>query len=327
MPMATVDTEVIENAVQLACRAPSLHNSQPWRWQYRQGRLHLFLDAGRVMNSDQSARQALISCGALLDHFRVAITAAGWQATINRFPATENPNLLASLSFTRTDHVSDVARRRADAILLRRTDRLPLMAPTDWELLAPALHRAVEGGDVRLEAMPDTLHQQLVDASELANSLRLTNTAYFSELSWWTAPFEASEGIPYPALVSTTEAQRTGIGRQFPAIGHDERRREVPQDHAKVLVLCTPHYGPADALSSGEALSQILLECTMLGLATCPVTHLTELAAGRELIQALLTRDAMPQALVRVGVAPALDAPPPPTPRRPLGEVLEVCST
>ena len=29
---APVDAEIIRVAVQLACRAPSLHNSQPWRW-------------------------------------------------------------------------------------------------------------------------------------------------------------------------------------------------------------------------------------------------------------------------------------------------------
>lgn len=325
MPMAMVETEVINQAVRLACRAPSLHNSQPWRWQYRQGRLQLFLDAGRVMNSDQSGRQALISCGALLDHFQVAIAAAGWQTTINRFPTTQNPNHLASIDFTRTDQVSDVQRRRADAILLRRTDRLPFLAPTDWESFEPALRSVVEGHITSLEVMPDTLHQQLVDASQLTNSLRLTNTAYYAELAWWTGPFEVSEGIPYPALVTPTEAHRTGIGRQFPAIHHDERRREVPEDHAKVLVLCTANNHRADALASGEALSQTLLECTMAGLATCPVTHLTELAASRALIQALLDRDAMPQILIRVGVAPALDAPPPPTPRRPLSDVLDVC--
>ena len=32
MTRPTVDTEVITKAILLACRAPSLHNSQPWRW-------------------------------------------------------------------------------------------------------------------------------------------------------------------------------------------------------------------------------------------------------------------------------------------------------
>jgi hypothetical protein len=32
MPDTLVDTDTLRAAVQLACRAPSLHNSQPWQW-------------------------------------------------------------------------------------------------------------------------------------------------------------------------------------------------------------------------------------------------------------------------------------------------------
>src|SRR5208283_6015163 len=32
MPVKAPDSEVIRDAVMLASRAPSLHNSQPWRW-------------------------------------------------------------------------------------------------------------------------------------------------------------------------------------------------------------------------------------------------------------------------------------------------------
>jgi hypothetical protein len=32
MPDTLVDIDILRNAVQLACRAPSLHNSQPWQW-------------------------------------------------------------------------------------------------------------------------------------------------------------------------------------------------------------------------------------------------------------------------------------------------------
>ena len=45
MPATVVDTEVIRNAVRLACRAPSLHNSQPWRWVLEGEALQLFADA------------------------------------------------------------------------------------------------------------------------------------------------------------------------------------------------------------------------------------------------------------------------------------------
>ena len=74
-----VGAEVVKDAVRSACRAPSLHNSQPWQWVFDGGQLRLFLDPSRVMDTDQSAREALIGCGAALDHLRVAIAAAGWR--------------------------------------------------------------------------------------------------------------------------------------------------------------------------------------------------------------------------------------------------------
>ena len=38
------DSKVIRDAVKLACRAPSLHNSQPWRWVADGVDTHLFAD-------------------------------------------------------------------------------------------------------------------------------------------------------------------------------------------------------------------------------------------------------------------------------------------
>jgi hypothetical protein len=108
----------------------------------------------------------------------------------------------------------------------------------------------------------------------------------------------------------------------FPVTRHGERRTDVPEDHSTILVLCTDRDDRADALACGEALSATLLECTMAGLATCPVTHLTEVRVTREIVASLIDSDSVPQVLVRVGVAPAMEDVPPPTPRRPLDDVL-----
>jgi hypothetical protein len=100
-----------------------------------------------------------------------------------------------------------------------------------------------------------------------------------------------------------------------------ERRIEIRDDHAKIVVLSSDTYSRADALASGEALSAVLLECTMAGLATCTLTHVTEVSATREFVGALIGNDSQPQVLIRVGMAPAVEASPPVTPRRPLADV------
>jgi hypothetical protein len=321
MPATTVETEVIKDAVRLACRAPSLHNSQPWQWVADHGTVQLFLNPTRVLDYDQSHREALIGCGAALDHFRVAMAAGGWQTHVDRFPNPDAPNHLASITFAPMDQVTDDHRRRANAITLRHSDRLPFSGPTDWESFEPALCNVVDTDAVRLDVLPDDLRPQLAEASQIATSLRLYDSAFHTEIGSWTGQFRASDGIPYSSLVSAAEGDRVDVGRHFPATHGGERRIEVPEDHAKIVLLSTDTDGHADALVSGEALSAALLECTMAGLATCTLTHITEVRTTRELIAALMGYDSHPQVLIRVGVAPAMENVPPVTPRRPLDDV------
>jgi nitroreductase len=182
----------------------------------------------------------------------------------------------------------------------------------------------VDGSAVQVHTIPEDLRPRLVEAGQMAESLRLYDSAYHDELHWWTAPFEEEEGIPYSALVSETESDRVGVGRAFPVVHRPERRTEISKDDSMILMLSTDHNDRADALASGEALSAILLECTMAGFATCPVTHLTELEDTRDLLRSLMDHDAVPQILVRVGVVPITEKAPRPTPRRPLSEVLRL---
>jgi nitroreductase len=324
MPTTTVETDVIKDAVQIACRAPSLHNSQPWQWVFSHGQLRLFLDPSRVMDTDHSARQALISCGAALDHLRIAMAAAGWDSHIDRFPEPGNANHLASIDFTPKDFVTERDRRLADAVEVRRTDRLPFSAVTEWQSVEAVVASSANRQTVHLQVIADEMHPSLEEAAKIAESLRMYDTPYHNELHWWTAPFEPSEGIPYSSLVSAAESDRVGVGRPFPAPRRPERRSEIPEDHAKVLLLSTDEDTRADALAAGEALSATLLDCTMAGLATCPVTQLTELSVTRELIRKLMDRGGMPQVLIRVGVIPAAEKVPPATPRRPLSAVLRL---
>jgi hypothetical protein len=325
MPNTMVDTEVIKDAVILACRAPSLHNSQPWRWVADGNSLQLFADPDRVVRrTDRSGREALLSCGVVLDHLRVAMAAAGWTANVERFPNPNNLRHLASIAFSPMAFVTDGHRRRANAILARRTDRLPFAAPPDWESFEPMLRRMVDADAVRLDVVADELRPQLAQASQLTEALRLYDSSYHAELQWWTAAFEVTDGIPHSSLVSAAESDRVDVGRTFPVTHHPERRAEVDEDHSKILVLSTYDDTHDSVFRCGEMLSAVLLDATMAGLATCTLTHITEVPASRGIVAALITQETIPQVLIRVGLAPAIDDVPPPTPRRPLSDVLEV---
>lgn len=321
----TPDTEVLRRAVGLACRAPSVHNSQPWRWVVGDGVAHLYLDRRRMVpGTDRSGRQALVSCGAVLDHFRVAMLAAGWRSLVERFPSPGEPDRLASIEFHRVDHITRAQRDQAQAILQRRTDRLPLGQPTYWNFFEPTLHALVAEHPVRLDVLSDDVRPLLAKASHLSGLLRRDDTSYLAELDWWTSPFALTEGVPPSALASETEHRRVDVGREFPARGHGNRRPEVSADWSKILVVSSQQDTREGALRCGEALSTVLLECTVAFLATCTLTHLIELDESRELVRSLLGEQSHPQLLIRAGIAPRMETLPAPTPRRPLDDVLEV---
>lgn len=324
MTTTRADIATITDAVELACRAPSVHNSQPWHWVADRSGLQLFLDPDRLVATDRSGREALLSCGAALDHLRVAMAAAGWAAHVDRFPNPSDPNHLAAIDFSPIPYVTDGHRARAAAIRRRRTDRLPFGPPPNWDSVEVLLRNAVDESVAILDVVGDAARPRLAEASQLTESLRMYDSDYHAELAWWTSWLAVSDGIPHSSLVSAAEGDRVDIGRNFP-VTHDraERRMSVPEDRSKVLVLSAHDDTRKDTLGCGEALSQVLLEATLAGLATCTLTHLTELRASRDIISALVDRD-LPQLLIRVGTAPSIDDAPPPTPRRRLDDVFEM---
>lgn len=318
------DIETIDAAVELACRAPSVHNSQPWRWVADSSGLHLHLDQDRRVATDRSGREALLSCGAVLDHLRVAMAADGWIAHVDRYPNPNDHLHLATVDFSPMSFVTDGHRARAEAIRRRRTDRLPFGAPPDWPALEMLLRSAIDESVAMLDVIDDADRPRLAEASQLTESLRLYDSDYHAELAWWTGWLAVSDGIPQASLVSAAESDRVGIGRNFPIThGAAERRLSVPEDQSTVVVISAHDDTRRDVLGCGEVLSQLLLEATLAGMSTCTLTHLTELRASRDIISGLVRRD-LPQLLIRIGTAPALDGVPPPTPRRRLSDVLEV---
>ena len=315
----------MREAVTLACHAPSLHNSQPWQWVAQGGTLQLWADPYRVVYAtDHAGRELTLSCGAVLDHLRVAMAAAGWDSATERFPDPTQPNHLATLQFRPMAAVSEAHQGRARAILRRRTDRLPFSAPNGWPALESELRRAVGSHDVILHVVADDARPLLAEASRITETIRRSDVYYQDELRWWTSPFASDTRLPANELVSSSEAARVDIARAFPPAGGGGRHATVDHDQSKILVLST-HRDDArlDVLRCGEALSAVLLECTMAGMATCTLTHMTELEPSRDIVRQVAGNVGQAQLLIRVGRSPAMSPRVGGASRRPLTEVLQ----
>ncbi|MEJ6536140.1 MAG: hypothetical protein QNL98_02670 [Mycobacterium sp.] len=57
MTISMIDPRMLASAVESACRAPSVHNSQPWHWIVEGGELRLFFAPSRVPHiTDRTGR-------------------------------------------------------------------------------------------------------------------------------------------------------------------------------------------------------------------------------------------------------------------------------
>lgn len=315
------DHRTIHTALSLAIRAPSIHNSQPWRWRVGDESVHLDVDFDRRLpNTDPDSRDLLLSCGATLHHAVVAFAALGWQAKVHRLPNPAQAEHLAAIELHRhTPTELDVML--AAAIPRRRTDRRlynwwPVPA-ADITLMGS---RAARAGVMlrRVEALPKL--QSIVAEAAWRHSV---DQDYLTELATWSGRYAAVSGVPARSIPPSDPLSPIP-GRMFagPALAQPEDV-DPTEDSAVVLALGTEDDTRLARLRAGEATSLVLLTATALGLASCPITEPLELPETREAVRTDVFGDSgYPQMLLRVGWAPVNADPLPATPRRPLSEVV-----
>jgi nitroreductase len=318
---ARLSRPVIERLVRAAAAAPSMHNTQPWRFRVTDaGRaIELRADPARQLRyGDPGGRAVHIACGAALFNLRLAAGVAGWQAVARLLPDPGAPLLLATVRFGGHYRAGDVEHDLHAAIGERRTNRQPFSnQPVPAGVLARMTEAArAEGAILHILDRSETVRVlQLVADAERA---QLADPAYHAELARWAGGQRERDGIPDTALGPRSP--------DFPApVRHfTPRSRPEPAGYARfekapqLAVLSVRSGGAAGWLRAGQALQRVLLTATAAGIATCPLSQPLETS------DAWLVRDSrsgieQPQMIVRIGYA----TPVPPTPRRPIGDILD----
>ena len=315
------DDKTIREVLTLAARAPSVHNSQPWRWHVGERSLDLHcVPTLHLRATDPDRRDLILSCGAALHHGVVALAAMGWRAEVHRFPNPVDANHVATIEVHRQG-CGDLDVKLAAAIPRRRTDRR-LYSP--WP---------VPDGDVALletRAAAAGVMVRRVDAlarlrAIVAKAVRqhATDHDYLTELTTWSGRHDSVAGVP---ARSTPSPDPTAMipGRLFagPELAQPPGATAA-EDHAVVLAFGTADDDQLERLRAGEATSLVLLTATALGLSSCPVTEPLQILETRDEVRATVFGDTgFPQMLLRVGWAPINADPLPSTPRRPLSEIV-----
>lgn len=310
-----IDRRTVRSAVELATRAPSVHNSQPWRWRLGDSSVHLYADLQRWLPvTDADGRDMLISLGAVLHHLRVALAASGLRAIVHRFPNPDEPNHVAALELRpRVPTEADLGL--AKAIVARRSDR---RCYSDWEvpsiLVTELVNQAAEQGATLRPMTAGGARARLEHAFVTAAAAHAARPAYQTETLLWTGRIASDDGVPAANLLRRVEGH--GMNRSFPAGTIEQRDTNVP-DGGFLAVLGTASDDRLSQLRAGEALSAVVLYATQAGLATCPLSEILEVEASRTAVRDdVLEGTLSPQLLLRVGWPPP--APLPPTPRLPV---------
>jgi nitroreductase len=320
----------LSRAIEDALRAPSVHNTQPWRWRIRPDAVELHADWTRhLVATDPDRRDLLLSCGAALHHLQVALAAQGIAVVIERLPDPEDLGHLATARVV--SHNPDATDASLyPGIAARCTERRRMShRPVPSEHVRLLAEHAARAGTLLLPMTDVAQRRRLLDTLAYAAQYQMQEPGYAMELRQWTHRYSASrDGVPDVNIarnpvgaVAQSPLRRFGEGRldQPPFLpGHGPA-----DDAAELLVIATEGDELLDRLRAGEATSAVLLAATRLGLATTPLSQAFEPEPSRHRMQIdVLHIPETPQLLVRVGW-PATDATGiPATPRRPLSSVL-----
>jgi nitroreductase len=315
------DAGTIRTVLALASRAPSVHNTQPWRWLVGAESVHLYSDGNRQLpNADPDGRDLILSCGAALNHCVVAFAAVGWQTKVTRLPNPADPSHLAAIEVSRSTPDSlNIAL--AAAIPRRRTDRRHYSSwPVPVDDIAWMAARAARSG-VTLCQVEDTDKLHKIVTQSVWDHM---THDYLVEVSAWSGRYASVAGVP--ARNTPKSNPRAKIPSRFfagPALAMPPDSSPA-EDNAVVLALGTRADDRLDQLRAGEATSVVLLTATSMGLASCPVTEPLEMAETREAVHSeIFGGSSYPQMLLRVGWAPINADPLPSTPRRELADFVE----
>ena len=315
--------QTLRRAAVRATLAPSIHNTQPWRFVLSADALEIHADRSRQLRVlDPRGRQMTISCGCALFNARASMGAAGYDPQVARLPDPMQPDLLAR-SLIGEPRRGWVPIGALDAEAERRhTNRRRFSdEPVPPEDIAALVEAAHAEGAVLFPIEREEHRQSTARLSQLADEIETADPAYRAELrAWTTDDGRRRDGVP-AAAVPHTDA---GSGDEIPIRDFDTRgmgwlpTKTQSSMRQCLLLLASAGDDRMAWLRSGEALERVLLELTRRGYVASPFTQVIEVARTNAMLRQELALTMHPHILLRVGRAPATT----PTRRRRLVDMI-----
>ncbi|MDD1715987.1 MAG: hypothetical protein LUQ01_03215 [Methanolinea sp.] len=330
-----------------ALLAPSPHNTQPWKVEFRgRNRILLFVDKARLLSHcDPTARQAIISHGAFLENLDLAAKAFGNRADIELFPdGWPGMNLPLASPVASVDLEPDLRVIRDplfDLISSRHTnrrifERRDVPIPLAGDLTASYDFSYVPlgyTGDPDLiasiaELVTSAMKCELADRGRLQETLtyfRFTDKEVRASRDGLGLA-QSGYGILFRFLIRTLILSRKRAEMQdspFPRMAVKSTGNQARSTGGFAWLSTKENYR-LDQIRAGRAFQRIHLRSTALGLSLQPMSQILEdcheiADLKRDLFECLgMPETHTVQMLFRVGYA----SPVPPCPKRNLRDIL-----
>lgn len=289
-----------ELVVDLALLAPSVHNTQPWRWTSSPAGWELHVDHTRSLTvADVSGRERTISCGAALHHAEVAAAGLGLPCRVERWPDGSVPDLLARIRWEAGVGVADPGL--VEAIHRRRTDRRRFTdEPVDGTTLADLCAATRPSGAYAVPVVGLVERLIVEQMVTLARVVQSHDPRAVLEHRRWTS--SAQDGIS-PDLVPPAGSLPLHRRPRFESGAlADGPQGLATAAYDSLLILATRDDAPPSWLAAGEALSAIWLRAVHHGVSLVPLSQVTEVHHTRNVLhRRILAGHLVPQLLLRLG--------------------------
>ncbi|MGD0064438.1 MAG: hypothetical protein ABSB76_13475 [Streptosporangiaceae bacterium] len=302
--------------IRVAARAPSVHNTQPWRFKVGEDAIELYADRCRQLRTDPVGREMLISCGAALYGLRLAVRSLDRRPLVELFPdpgPARSPlppaglRLLARVSLGSASSRTPAERKMLTAVPHRHTHRGPFEpVPLPAGLLATMQDDATAEGATL--AVVDLEQTQPMLVAILAAEIRgqELDPVTRAEITRWThdADSLSRDGVPAHAFPARPGRKPGRLPERDFDLGRGLGL--LPPDGgvaAVTAMLVTAGDSEEDWLRAGQALNRLLLRAASQWCFARLQTQALQAAAARTLIRSRLTLPGAPQLLLRFGVA------------------------
>src|ERR1022692_1120584 len=305
MHRSLADEGIIRRLISAAGAAPSIHNTQPWRFRAMGDLIEVHGDPDRMLwVADPLGRALHLSCGAALFNLRLAIRMTGAKPLVWPLPDPDRePTLLASVQLADGRPPTPQERELADMIGLRHTSRAPFSGQPIPEAVQIGLEQQAGFEFALLRMLSANDAAVVLDLAASADRKLAANYDHRVELGHWIG-IAGDDGIPALALGSRPDRQPAPVrdlGYASPAAA---RPTGTFEQQPQLAVLSTARDEPADWLRAGQALQRVLLTAPPHGIATSFLYQPIELRDVEEQADDWWPWPECPQTIVRFGYGP-----------------------